>query len=495
MNESHCRIHLDDPRPLRPMTKVARHVGTPHLSSQCNLHAWAVTKALRAAMTPTSTQSPGEAQQMDRAIGFRPWEISAMVNDAVLAMHAQEAPFLWGSRDRAVGEAHYTLDALVRLDDRLHAHLEGLQVDAEAGWRQARKALASIDAGVVFMIGALAFRSESVDRVRDAFAAASAWPDGRRPLTSALAWHDDEVSRYWIRQLLKAAAPEHRRLAIDASRLQRGVTPAEAVEAMTDTDAQVRAAGAKAVGECGLTGAVGATRRLLQDHDDNCRFWAAWSLTLLGERDGLQTLRSCCEHSVTAWRSVQLILRALPLEQGRDVIRRLTATQDARKLAIGATGAIGDPQAIPWLLAQMGDPDLARMAAESFSCITGLDIVRDDMAKDAPDDGAGDSSEQDDAVAQIEWIPSSHEDSLPWPDVDKLKHWWHQHKAEFTPGQRHLCGQPVSVNQAVHVLMAGRQRDRASAALELALLRPGTSLFNVHARGRLQRRQMAPWNS
>jgi len=146
-------------------------------------------------------------------------------------------------------------------------------------------------------------------------------------------------------------------------------------------------------------------------------------------------------------------------------------------------------------LAQMGDPDLARMAAESFSCITGLDIVRDDMAKDAPDDGAGDSSEQDDAVAQIEWIPSSHEDSLPWPDVDKLKHWWHQHKAEFTPGQRHLCGQPVSVNQAVHVLMAGRQRDRASAALELALLRPGTSLFNVHARGRLQRRQMAPWNS
>lgn len=418
-----------------------------------------------------------------------------MVNDTVLAMHAQEAPFLWGSRDRAIGEAHYTLDALVRLDDRLHAHLEGLQVDAQAGWRQARMALASIDAGVVFMIGALAFRSESVDQVRDAFAAASAWPDGHRPLTSALAWHDDEISRYWRSQLLKAAAPEHRRVAIDASRQQRCVTPTEAVEAMADADARVRAAGARAVGECGLTGAVGATRGLLQDHDGNCRFWAAWSLTLLSERDGLQTLTSCCEQPATAWRSVQLVLRALPLERGRDVIRRLTVIPDARKLAIGATGVIGDPQAIPWLLAQMEAPDLARMAAEAFSSITGLDLVRDDLAKDVPDDEAGDSSQQDKAAAQVEWTPPSHEDSLPWPDVDKLKHWWSQHKADFTFGQRHLCGQPVSAGQAIHVLTTGRQRDRASAAIELALLRPGAPLFDVHARGRLQRRRMTPWSS
>ncbi len=418
-----------------------------------------------------------------------------MVNDTVLAMHAQEAPFLWGSRARAIGEAHYTLDALVRLDDRLHAHLEGLQVDAEAGWRQSRMALASIDAGVVFMIGALAFRSESVDRVRDAFAAASAWPAGHRPLTSALAWHDDEVSRYWCRQLLRSAAPEHRRLAINASRQQRHVTPAEAVDAMADVDPRVRASGARAAGECGLTDAVDATRGLLQDQDDNCRFWASWSLTLLGEHDGLQALTSYCKHPATAWRSVQLVLRALPLERGRDVVRRLTATPAARKLAIGATGVIGDPQAIPWLLAQMEDPDLARMAAEAFSGITGLDLVRDDLAKDAPDDEAGDSSEPDEAAAQVEWIPPSHEDSLPWPDVDKLKHWWNQHKADFPPGQRHLCGQPVSAGQAVRVLMAGRQRDRASAALELALLRPGVPLFDVHARGRLQRRRMTPWSS
>ncbi|MDH0865774.1 TIGR02270 family protein [Mitsuaria sp. GD03876] len=422
-----------------------------------------------------------------------------MTNEAVLAMHAEEAPFLWASRDHAVQAAHYTLDALVRLDDRVQAHLEGLQVDAGAGARHARRALATLDAGTVFMVGALAFQGDEPDRVRDAFAAASGLPDGRRPLASALAWQDDAASRRWRDRLLTSSSPQARRVAMDASRLCRSTTVAEVLDALADRDAHVRAAGARAAGECRLEGAIGALRALLRDADDLCRFRAAWSLTLLHDADGLAALIPFCEHPAVAWGAIELSLRVLSLERGRELARRLAGAPFARALVIGATGVIGDPQALPWLLGQMNDPAVARVAGEAFSGITGVDLDRDDLSKDAPDIDdaqAADDAQASDAVDDdIAAMPPRHQDSLPWPDVDKLKAWWDQHRDEFHPGQRHLCGQPVSAAQARRVLKQGRQRDRAAAALELSLLEPSTVLFDVRARGRLQRKRMAPWSS
>ncbi|MBO9685060.1 TIGR02270 family protein [Roseateles chitosanitabidus] len=419
-----------------------------------------------------------------------------MTNEAVLAMHAEEAPFLWASRDHAVQAAHYTLDALVRLDDRVQAHLEGLQVDADAGARHARRALATLDVGTVFMGGALAFQGDEPDRVRDAFAAASGVPDGHRPLASALAWQDDGASRRWRERLLKSSSPQARRVAVDASRLCRSTTVAEVLEALDDRDPQVRAAGARAAGECRLAGAIGPLRARLQDGDDRCRFWTAWSLTLLDDADGLAALIPFCEHPPVAWRAIELSLRVLSLERGRELTRRLAGAPFGRALMIGATGVVGDPQALPWLLGQMNDPVVARIAGEAFSGITGVDLERDDLSKDAPDLEDADEAPTSDTVdADGAGMPPRHQDSLSWPDVDKLKAWWDRHRDEFRPGQRHLCGQPVSVAQALHVLKHGRQRERAAAALELSLLEPSTVLFDVRARGRLQRKRMAPWSS
>ena len=227
---------------------------------------------------------------MDRAIGFRPWEISAMVNDTVLAMHAQEVPFLWISRERATREAHYTLDALVRLDDRLQAHLDGLQIDADAGWRHAAQGIASLDAGVLFMVGALAFHAGSNDRARKTLMAATALPDGHRALVSALAWLPRDEAMPLIRQLSRSVAAEHRCLAINAARLQRQASLEEITHALTAPEASVRAAALHAVGECQLEGASNAAHGLLADRDDTCRFRAAWALALLGNVDGLEAL-------------------------------------------------------------------------------------------------------------------------------------------------------------------------------------------------------------
>jgi hypothetical protein len=51
----------------------------------------------------------------------------ALVNEEVVAQHAEEAAFLGTLRQRAVSEPHYALKDLMVLDQRVEAHLDGLR--------------------------------------------------------------------------------------------------------------------------------------------------------------------------------------------------------------------------------------------------------------------------------------------------------------------------------------------------------------------------------
>jgi len=72
---------------------------------------------------------------------------------------------------------------------------------------------------------------------------------------------------------------------------------------------------------------------------------------------------------------------------------------------------------------------------------------------------------------------------LAWPDADKVAAWWHANQARFSKGTRYLLGKPLGVEAAWHALRHGYQRQRAAAALELAILQPGKPLFEVRAPG------------
>jgi uncharacterized protein (TIGR02270 family) len=78
------------------------------------------------------------------------------------------------------------------------------------------------------------------------------------------------------------------------------------------------------------------------------------------------------------------------------------------------------------------------------------------------------------------------DENLPWPDAAQLTAWWQKHTPNFQPGTRYLCGQSLTEEWLEHVLRYGYQRQRAAAALELALLRPNQPLFNVRAPGHRQ---------
>jgi uncharacterized protein (TIGR02270 family) len=154
-------------------------------------------------------------------------------------------------------------------------------------------------------------------------------------------------------------------------------------------------------------------------------------------------------------------------------------------------GVLGDPELVGVLLELMQVDEVARVAGESFSMITGVDLAYEDLDQDIPEDFVVGPTEDaaDDNVAMDPDL------DLPWPKHELVAAWWREHSGQFQPGRRYLKGREISVTSLQQTLVDGKQRQRVAAALELALLEPSRPMFEVRARGGRQQHWVASWTS
>jgi uncharacterized protein (TIGR02270 family) len=122
---------------------------------------------------------------------------------------------------------------------------------------------------------------------------------------------------------------------------------------------------------------------------------------------------------------------------------------------------------------------VARVAGESVYNITGLDLAWNDLEGEWPEGfTAGPTEDPEDENVEMDV-----DENLPWPSADGVARWWREHGDQFAAGERHLLGRPLTEDWLEEVLRHGKQRQRAAAALELAIRRPGEPLFEVRAPG------------
>ena len=236
----------------------------------------------------------------------------------------------------------------------------------------------------------------------------------------------------------------------------------------------------------GLERLLPDVRNCLADQDDRCRFSAGWSATLLSaDAKALAILTAIAESNLPyREKALQIAIRRMDLLAVGAWHNKLAQDAKQTRIAIVAAGAVGDPATIPWLMEQMNVPELARVAGEAFTMIAGVDIAFADLEGKKPEGfeaGPTENPEDED----VEMDPDEH---LPWPDPKLIAKWWSQHQVEFQKSVRYLLGKPISVDWCQQVLRTGRQRQRAAAALELAIRQPGQPLFNVAAPGFRQQR-------
>ena len=165
-------------------------------------------------------------------------------------------------------------------------------------------------------------------------------------------------------------------------------------------------------------------------------------------------------------------------------LKGLAQSPKRQREVIAGTGMIGDPLYIPWLIKRMEVPELARLAGESFSLITGADIANENLEGERPEGFESGPTEN----PEDEEVALDPDEDLPWPDPKKVQVWWDTRKNRFQTGTRYLLGAPITEGQCRKVLREGFQRQRAAAALELALMKPDAPLFEVRAPGWRQQR-------
>lgn len=185
--------------------------------------------------------------------------------------------------------------------------------------------------------------------------------------------------------------------------------------------------------------------------------------------------------------SLGLMLKLDPPNAVRAVLQSLARDPKDRRLLIQCVAVVGDPHYMPWLIRQMRDPGVARLAGEAFSTMTGVDLSHsgmDNPQQKAIEAGPNDDPDDDD-------IAMDEDDNLPWPDPDKIEAWRQSNDHRFAPGTRYFMGAPPSPAHCLSILKTGFQRQRIAAAEHLSLMCAGTPLFQTAAPAWRQQRWLA----
>jgi len=269
------------------------------------------------------------------------------------------------------------------------------------------------------------------------------------------------------------------KLGVAACALHRRDPGALLGELLASAPDSVRIRALRAAGELGRADLLPQAQSLLGEAKPELRFWAAWAAVLLGDR--AQALDALAAFALKSGprqpRAFQLALQAMEIAPGHALLLDGATLPGAQRLRIIGSGFIGDARYVPWLIEQMTQPATARIAAEAFVTITGVDFNLAQMEVPPPD-GFEDGPTEDPDDDNVE-LPEDI--ALPWPDVDKIRAWWQKNGVRFTPGTRLFMGQPLSPDSCTGVLRQGFQRQRVAAALHLALLDARAPLFATSA--------------
>src|SRR5262249_40522875 len=137
----------------------------------------------------------------------------------------------------------------------------------------------------------------------------------------------------------------------------------------------------------------------LGDEDDRCRFRAAWSAVILGERNtALDALLSAAlaAGSPDRARAFHLALQSMEVRAAHRVLQNLAEEPSHLRWLIQGSGIAGDAVYVPWLIRHMTEPKTSRVAGEAFTLITGADLDKLQLYRARPEDFESSANENSD---------------------------------------------------------------------------------------------------
>ncbi len=387
------------------------------------------------------------------------------LSDYLCTEHADEAAFLWTLRDRAVHDWAYNAVGLAELDERVEAHVDGLRIAGDAGLSASFDLLGDDEPGSAFVTMLLSVERSDLRSIAMVLDLAGERPTARE-LVSALAWAPKDQTVAVLPGLLSARCPPALHwLGLGACVAQRMDPGAALTYALYSDDERLLCRAFRTAGQLGRKDLLNAIEDRLEASSEVCRYWAAWSATLLGSARAPSALWAlAAAGGPYAERASAMAARRSAIPDALSRIYALAADGHLREALAGA-GALGEPSLAHWLLDAMAEPATSRRAGLAFTMMTGLDLEKEKLEGKAPEDvalGPNDDPEDED-------VATDPDASLPWPDAPVLRGWWNRERARFERGTRYLMGKPLTRESFEAVLREGRQPEREAAAVEMVL--------------------------
>jgi uncharacterized protein (TIGR02270 family) len=400
-----------------------------------------------------------------------------LINRRILRLHAENAGFVAAQLRLGQDGPNFRLVELFDLESRLAGHLDALVMGREAGLELALEPLAlAAEFGEVFTVFHLCLHARP-----DLTLAAIAPPevliwDQVAALGAAAAWCAPALMAARMRDWIGGLDPMAAWIALDVCGLRR-IDPKGHLQPMLHhRDPRVAARAMQLAGELGRDDLVPDLVRLAEAADPTLRLWAAWAAAILGERRVAPGILAGAITPATPSREARMVAELLPLvlddKLARAFVARLMSDRQTERWGIVATGALGAGDTLDWLLRQMSEPVLSRIAGAAFCRITGARLSAESLELDVfPED-------PDDPLVAACPQESFIEAKLYWPDPDKLTQWLAPRRSRFVAGTRHLLGLPGWTIQPPIEATATYQLDQRAVALDLATRAPDAALPN-----------------
>jgi uncharacterized protein (TIGR02270 family) len=400
-----------------------------------------------------------------------------LINRRILRLHAENAGFVASQIRLGQNGPNFRLVELFDMESRLAGHLDALVMGRDAGLDLALETLAvAAEYGEVFTAFHLCLHaSPAIALEKIAPPEVLLW-DQVAALAAGAGWCAPDRIAERMRHWIDGQDPMATWIALDVCGMRRVDPKGHLRPLLSHRDPRVAARALQLAGELGRADLAPDLVRLAEGTDPTLRFWAAWSAALLGDRRAAPAILSTLITPATPADQARMTAELLPLVQddraARASIARLMSDRLTERWGIVATGALGAADTLDWLLRQMAEPTLSRIAGASFCRITGARLSAESLElAEFPDD-------PQDPVVEASPEESFIEAKLYWPDPQKLMRWLAPMRSRFVPATRYLLGLPAWTIQPPIEAVATYQLDQRAVALDLATRAPDAALPN-----------------
>ncbi|NVJ08907.1 TIGR02270 family protein [Myxococcus sp. AM001] len=395
----------------------------------------------------------------------------------ILEEHLNEAAFQWEQWERALMAPDFTLEEAAAVEERLRAHLEGLE-DESAAEAVLRPAFESEEPPLIFAAAYALLARGEVDEILHRFRRAE--PATRAGIRRAMELSEAPGLSARLPGLLKLEDRDLQVHALETLAFRNEVSPEVLARFLVHEEPRARVAA--------LRGALplpeDAVRRLLPPLLDSSHPAIRAAAMEAGLMSGVGLAWDTCRkaaRSRSALSPEPLVLLAMGGDdEDVSLLVELLETAESRPMVLWALGFSGRLVAMEACVKYLAEPSVAQLAGEALSSMTGLRLdgpyalppgERPEGAPLPPD-------LQEDLDANL--VPSP-EDDLPWPQVAAITRWWDGARDRFEKGKRYLLGQPFSGPVLVDAMETSPMRRRHVLARELAIRTRGQHVIPTRA--------------